>query len=103
MGPRNPVVDDLWLPEHDTAQTVQVGHSPLPFEESDCNLHVRIVDAPIDDSAPTRLLLAAKDPDALDPSGLITAAPPDSSSWVFLLCLLAISLASAVAGVLLSG
>jgi hypothetical protein len=120
LSHRRNLTDDLLLPEFDTAQTVQVGHSPLPFDEADCELPVRIAEirlpAPREESvetlmvprrsraletAPTVLLEAAKEP--VDPSGLLEpAAPPQRSSMMFVLVLIAISLASAAAGMLLA-
>ena len=113
------LIDDLLLPDPDTAQTVQVGHSPLPFDEADCELPVRFTEirvaAPREDSvetmmvarrarvetAPTKLLVAAKEP---EPSGLIepAEAPRRRTSLMFLLVLLAISLASLAMGVLVA-
>jgi hypothetical protein len=100
------LVEDLLLPEPDTANTVQVGHSPLPLDESDCDLPVRI-GAPdvlpptaemciLQRVAPTVLLRAARDP-ADEPH----PPPRDYSTLVFALLLLAISLASLTAGVLM--
>jgi hypothetical protein len=117
LSDRRHLTDDLLLPDLDTAQTVQVGHSPLPFDESDCELPVRICELRLAqpraesvetlvlprrarfETAPTVLLEAAK-----DPSGLIEPAVPprERSSMMFLLILIAISLASAVVGVLLA-
>jgi hypothetical protein len=119
LSHRRNLTDDLLLPDFDTAQTVQVGHSPLPFDEADCELPVRIAEirlpAPREESvetlmvprrsrletAPTVLLEAAREP--VDPSGLLEpAAPPQRSSMMFVLVLIAISLASAAAGMLLA-
>jgi hypothetical protein len=114
---RRTLTDDLWLPEADVAQTVQVGHSPLPFDESDCDLPVRMVEIRMPmpreqsietlvvprrrrpDDAPTVLLQAAK-----DPSGLMEeAAPPETSgAMTFLLILIAVSLTMIAAGVLIA-
>jgi hypothetical protein len=116
VGDRHPVIDDLWLPDPETAQTVRVGHSSLEFEEVECNLHVRVPQVEIEtmmvrakrppvEDAPTRLLPVARDIDESEPSGLITAAPSPAvrhSSLVFFLLLAAISLACVAAGLLIA-
>ena len=120
MSHRRHLVDDLLLPDLDSRPTVQVGHSPLPFEESDCDLPVRIAPIPLSksersietlmvprralaESAPTVLLRAAEETPP-EPSGLIDPAgePPRRSPMMFVLVLFAISLASLAAGVLVA-
>jgi hypothetical protein len=116
VGDGSPVIEDLWLPDPETAQTVRVGHSSLEFEEVECNLHVRVPQIQIEtmmvraqrpavESAPTQLLPVAREIDDSEPSGLITAAPTPParhSSLLFFLLLLAISLASVAAGLLIA-